>query len=82
MTSENWVVELINKYQSHELVLQVLGPSVPYYSVHQFANYLRHVVWQSFFQFSLAMSRLVDRNPDQLLAEAFNKMNAKTLKVL
>ena len=43
--TENWVVELINKYQEHEYVLRALGPSVRYYTIHQYGNYLRHVLW-------------------------------------
>lgn len=82
INSDNWVVELINKYQTHEYVLQALGPSTPFYTIHQFANYLRHVLWQSFFQFSLAISRLVDKNPVQLLNEQFTKINSKTMKLL
>ena len=69
--TENWVVQLVNKYQDHEYVLQILGPSTKFYTIHQFANYIRGVMWQSFFQFSMAMSRLVDKNPDALINEEF-----------
>ena len=63
INADNWVVKLINKYQYHEYALQILGPSTKFYTIHQYSNYLR-VIWQSFFQFSLAISRLVDKNPD------------------
>jgi hypothetical protein len=82
LNSDNWVVEFINRYQTHEYVLQILGPSVPFYTIHQFSNYIKSVLWQSFFQFSLAMSRLVDRNPDQIIGEQFAKLNSKTLKLM
>jgi len=34
LESENWVVQLVNKYQYHEYALQILGPSTKFYTIH------------------------------------------------
>ena len=34
INGDNWVVQLINKYQYHEYALQILGPRTKYFTIH------------------------------------------------
>jgi len=45
-------------------------------------NLLRSNIWPAFFQFSLAMSRLVDVDPEAFLNGAIDKFSWKQLKLI
>lgn len=45
-------------------------------------NYLRTVVWQSYFQYAMALSRLLDTDPDAKILECINYVGSKNLKTL
>ena len=46
---ENWMVELINEYHTHEKLEEIFGPEIKHYTVHQMAKFLHSVFWQSYF---------------------------------
>lgn len=79
---ENAAVEAINNYHMHPYAVKFLGPGVQYWTVHQFMNYLRTVVWQSYFQYAMALSRLLDTDPDAKILECINYVGGKNLKTL
>lgn len=71
---ENWAVELINEYHTHEKIVELFGPEIKHYTVYQITKYLHGVLWQSYFQFSIAMSKLVDKNPDLFIDTTISKI--------
>ena len=79
---ENYAVEAINNYHMHPYLLKLLGSDVQYWTVHQFMNYLRTVVWQSYFQYAMALSRLMDIDPDAKILEYINYVGQKNIKTM
>ena len=74
---DNQMVELFNEYHTHEYVVKVLGPEIKHYTIYQIVKYLKEVIWQSFFQFSIAISRLVDVDPSGEIDKGINKVTGK-----
>ena len=79
---DNWVVALINQYHLHPYVLRLFGPDIQYYTTFAIAQFLRSHIWPAFFQATLAVSRLVDVDPEAKSLAHIGKIGAKTMKVL
>lgn len=79
---DNYAVELINNYHMHPYLVKLLGSDVQYWTIHQFMNYLRTVVWQSYFQYAMALSRLLDTDPDARILEYINYVGNKNIKTM
>ena len=80
--SDNWVTEYINKYYLHPRVIQIFGDKTMYFTSYQLANFIKSNLWQSYFQFSLALSRLIDTDPEQKLTMLIGKLGDKHIKLL
>ena len=54
------MLEFINENYNHKWVIKVLGSSTDRWTVHQFSNYFKDVIWQVYFQMAQSFSRLID----------------------
>ena len=73
-----WMPKWLDKhFLNNPYVLKLLGEETKYYSIHQMGNLLRSNIWPAFSQFSLAMSRLCDVEPEAILAANLEKFSNK-----
>ena len=76
-------IVFIDKHYTHELV-QKAFPNEDFtrWTYFQMGNFLKEVLWQCFFQSSMAFSRLLDLPPDKTTDEMLAKLSSKNLKAL
>lgn len=80
--TETQLVELFDQHYNHEYLHKIFGENIKYYTIHQVVKYLKEVIWQSFFQFSIAISKLVDVDPQANIDKALGKISSKNLKAM
>ena len=80
--TESGAVEFINKYEKHFLVVKLLGDDLEKWNYWQMCQYLQHVIWMSYFHYSLAISRLLDQNPFVVVYAAITQVSNKSLKAM
>ena len=81
-TRENDAVQLFNKYCENEYLVKVFGPQLKHYTIHQVFNLVQKTLWQIFFQFCFAISKLLDVNIDQTVDKMVNGVGKKGIKSL
>lgn len=81
-TQDNDYVQFINNNIDHKYVVTLLGPKTMYWTTHQFLNWIRNVVWQFYFQMSMAISRLIDKTADQKVDQSILKIGNKQTKTM
>lgn len=79
---DNWVVALINKHHSHPYMVKLFGEEAKFFTVYMLGHFLKSILWHAYFQGVLAVSRIVDLDPEAEAQEKLTKIGKKQLKVM
>lgn len=79
---DNWVVAFLNRHHSHPYAIKLFGEESKFYTVSMLMYFMRSIVWHAYFQAVLALSRIVDEDPEAACQEKLGKIGKKQFKIM